>query len=427
MNIRIVPKSLRGTVTVPSSKSMGHRELICAALAKGRSTIENISWSQDMEATCRVLRAFGVSIETRQMENGRVCCQVDGGLKIPAAVQADCGESGSTLRFLIPVGQLGTGRITYTGQGKLISRPLELYYAIWDRQGIAYSAVDGGLPLTVEGRLQPGRYELPGSVSSQFVSGLLFALPLLDKDSEIHITSPLESQSYAALTLQCLKKYGIAVRRDGWRTLYIQGNQQYLPQHSRVEGDYSQAAFWLAAGTLGGSLAVQGLDADSLQGDRAVLSYMEQMGAKAAYQKGAFHVQTAKTKGTVIDARDCPDIIPVLAVLAACSAGETKVIHAERLRLKECDRLHAIQTELTALGADIEEFPDGLCIRGKGQLKGGTVNSWNDHRIAMAMAVAAVRCRESVLIKGAESVAKSYPAFWQDYEALGGCLEKEEE
>lgn len=424
--VLIAPTKFNGKIHIPSSKSMGHREIICAGLAQGTSVIDNISMSKDIEATCRCLRALGVQIENVPSRAGRTALRVTGRGKLTAAESgADCGESGSTLRFIIPLAALLGQPFTLTGHGRLVSRPLQAYYDIFDSQQLGYSTENGQLPLTVNGRLQPGHYQLPGDVSSQYVSGLLFALPLLEGDSVLEITSPLESASYVNLTLSCLAKYGIKIENEGHRLYKIPGRQKYQPQNSNVEGDWSQAAFWLVAGALGKQVSSTGLAADSLQGDRAVLNIMQRMGAKLTQEQDAVTAEQSTTAGCVIDAADCPDIIPVLTVLAAVSAGTTKIINAARLRIKECDRLAAMTSELNKLGAKITELPDGLIIEGCEQgLRGGAqVDAWNDHRIAMSLAVAAAACNEPFTLTGAASVAKSYPEFWQDYLQAGGKME----
>lgn len=425
--VLIAPTKFNGKIHIPSSKSMGHREIICAGLAQGTSVIDNISMSKDIEATCRCLQALGVQIENVPSRfAGRTALRVTGSGKLAAAESgADCGESGSTLRFIIPLAALLGQPFTLTGHGRLVSRPLQAYYDIFDSQQLGYSTENGQLPLTVNGRLQPGHYQLPGDVSSQYVSGLLFALPLLEGDSVLEITSPLESASYVNLTLSCLAKYGIKIENEEHRLYKIPGRQKYQPQNSNVEGDWSQAAFWLVAGTLGRQVSSTGLTADSLQGDRAVLNIMQRMGAKLIQEQDAVTAEQSTTAGCVIDAADCPDIIPVLTVLAAVSAGTTKIINAARLRIKECDRLAAMTSELNKLGAKITELPDGLIIEGCAQgLRGGAqVDAWNDHRIAMSLAVAAAACNEPFTLTGAASVAKSYPEFWQDYLQAGGKME----
>lgn len=427
--IRILPTKLQGTVQVPSSKSLGHREIICAGLAAGTSIVDNISLSEDIEATQRVLRAMNVAIdEVPSLLEGRHALQITGsGQPVAAATVADCGESGSTLRFLLPLGANLGCPLTFTGRGKLVSRPLQAYYDIFEQQGIQYFNDNGNLPLTVNGRLRPGRFALPGNVSSQFVSGLLFLLPLLKSDSEIELTSPLESASYVELTLSCLAKYGVQAENvAGEHRLYrVPGRQHYRAQDSRVEGDWSQAAFWTVGGALGHGLTAAGVAASSLQGDRVITEIMERMGAALTATADSVTVRAGATKATIIDATDCPDIIPVLTVLAAVSTGTTRVINAGRLRYKECDRLAAITSELNKLGARITEEPEGLTIVGRPEgLDGGAeVDAWNDHRIAMSLAIAAQVCAQPFMLTGAGSVRKSYPDFWEAYQGLGGRIE----
>jgi 3-phosphoshikimate 1-carboxyvinyltransferase len=429
--VRIIPTKLKGTVQAPSSKSMGHREIICAGLANGTSIVDNISMSKDIEATMRCLRALNVAVdEIPSMLAGRKALQISGtGHPMAAADSVDCGESGSTLRFFLPLGANLRCPMTFIGHGKLVSRPLQAYYDIFDEQGVQYFNDGGNLPLTVSGRLQAGLYRLPGNVSSQFVSGLLFVLPLLHGDSVIEITSPLESASYVDMTLDCLAKFGVQVVNEGGahRRYLVSGGQHYRAQDIAVEGDWSQAAFWTVGGSLGEEVVCEGVDGASLQGDRAVIEIMRRMDANLQEQDGGVRVSGGVTRATLIDAADCPDIIPVLTVLAAVSEGTTRIINAARLRIKECDRLAAISSELNKMGALVMEEPEGLTIIGKPEgLRGGvSVDAWNDHRIAMSLAIAAQKCAEPIVLSGAESVAKSYPSFWEDYKALGGLVEEE--
>ena len=418
-------------MVAPSSKSMGHREIICAGLAAGTSIIDNISMSKDIEATMRCLKAINVAVdEIPSMIAGRKALQISGtGHPMAAADSVDCGESGSTLRFFLPLGANLNCPLTFIGHGKLVSRPLQAYYDIFDEKFIQYFNDNGNLPVTVNGRLTPGTYKLPGDVSSQFVSGLLFALPLLNGDSVIEITSPLESSAYVDMTINCLAKFGIKVENEGGlhRRYLVPGKQHYQAQDSQVEGDWSQAAFWTVGGSLGKGITCQGVNVKSLQGDQAVVDIMERMGAAISQTENSVTVNGGATKATLIDAANCPDIIPVLTVLAAVSEGTTKIINAGRLRIKECDRLAAMTSELNKMGAAITEEPEGLTIIGKPEgLKGGVqVDAWNDHRIAMSLAIAAQKCAEPIILTGAESVAKSYPTFWEDYKSVGGLVEEE--
>lgn len=424
MDIRIIPRALAGTVQAPSSKSMTHRELICAALAAGESVVDNVSPSKDIEATIRCMAALGARIEeTASAYPGRRAYRTAGGLaKRDGPVTCACGESGSTLRFLIPIGLYSGNCCVFTGEGRLGERPLAPYFRLFDEKGIGYAAADG-LPLTAEGTLAPGRYVLPGDVSSQFFSGLLFVLPLLPGDSELRAATPVESESYIGMTVDAMARHGVRVDRTeaGWR---IPGGQRYRPGRFAVEGDWSQGAFWLAAGLLGEDIAVTGLPASSPQGDRAIADILRRMGGALADKPDGLAASAADTHGTVIDAEDCPDLVPVLTALAAVSRGRTEIVHAARVRLKECDRLHAMASELTKLGARIEEQPDGLVVDGVEELSGGVVDGWNDHRVAMALAAVSARCTGPLTITGAECVAKSYPAFWRDFRSLGGLAEE---
>ena len=428
--VKILPTKLQGTVVAPSSKSMGHREIICAGLSAGTSIIDNISMSKDIEATMRCLKAINVAVdEIPSMIEGRKALQISGtGHPLAAADSVDCGESGSTLRFFLPLGANLNCPLTFTGHGKLVSRPLQAYYDIFDEKFIQYFNDNGNLPVTVNGRLTPGTYKLPGDVSSQFVSGLLFALPMLNADSVIEITSPLESSAYVDMTINCLAKFGIQIENEGGmhRRYLVKGKQHYQAQDSQVEGDWSQAAFWTVGGSLGTSITCEGVNVNSLQGDQAVVGIMERMGAAIKQDANSITVNGGATKATMIDAANCPDIIPVLTVLAAVSEGTTKIINAGRLRIKECDRLAAMTSELNKMGAAITEESEGLTIIGKPEgLKGGvTVDAWNDHRIAMSLAIAAQKCQEPIVLTIAESVAKSYPTFWEDYKSVGGLVEE---
>ncbi len=389
MNVTITPGLLRGAITPPPSKSQAHRLLIAAALADGESRIEHLADSQDIQATRRCMAALKAP-----------------GEDLPVL---DCGESGSTLRFLIPVALALRGGGRFTGRGRLMARPQKPYFDLFDEKGIAYRQEDG--VLTVQGRLTPGTFALPGDVSSQFVTGLLYALPLLEGDSRITLTTPLESRGYVDMTLEALERFGIRAECPDGRTLRVPGGQTYRPCRAAVESDYSQAAFYYAANGLGGQVEILGLNPRSAQGDRCIVPY---------------HMQLCGPGEAELDVSQCPDLVPPLAAHAALRQGITRIVNAARLRIKESDRLTAVTQVLTALGADVVEGADRLTITGQPEgLAGGvTVDSHNDHRIAMMAAVAATRCAAPVTITGAECVAKSYPDFWEDYERLGGQIQR---
>lgn len=419
MNITIRPVPLAGTLRVPSSKSMTHREIIAAALAKGETEVTGVTWSEDIEATVRILSLFGAAIEKKEGKEG-ITLSIRGGLaKQEGLLHADAGESGSTLRFLIPLGLSSGNHVVYTGRGRLSERPLTPYYDMFDRKHISYRT-KGGLPLEVWGPLTGGTYELPGDVSSQFFTGLLFALPLSKEDSILRSTTPLESKSYVDMTVDTLSRHGIEIHEKEGGLYEIPGRQRYQKGTFSVEGDYSQAAFWLTAALSGGAITLTGLSDTSLQGDKAIVTLLKDMGGHIEKKDGGLTAERSSLHGITMDAENVPDLVPAFAAMAAVSEGVTEIIHAGRVRLKECDRLHAMAVELTKLGADIEEKPEGLIIRGKPSLSGGTVSSWNDHRIAMALASITPKLTGPLTIEGAESVKKSYPRFWEDFRKVGG-------
>ena len=413
----IMPSTLTGKVCVPTSKSVCHRAIICAGLAAGTSKISGILLSDDIIATIHAMEALGAIIhqtEDSLIITGTSCAT-------PKSHMIDCNESGSTLRFLIPLGLNGQA-MTFSGSGKLVERPLDDYFNILNEQMIPYQTTAGHLPLSVTGVLKPGRFHLQGNVSSQFVSGLLFALPRLPADSAIIITTEMESKGYIDLTLAMLAHFGIKIINHDYHEFIVPGNQKYISTDYHVEGDYSQVAFWLAAGTLGAPISSTGLNLNSLQGDKVIVDLIKEMGGKLRQGDNAIESSPAITTGIVIDASQCPDLVPILTVLAAVSDGTTQIIRAGRLRIKECDRLKAITQELNKLGADVEEHEDSLTIHGRAFLTGGVVDSWHDHRIAMALAIATIACQQPVTIKHSECVSKSYPAFWRDFETLGGKI-----
>lgn len=422
-NITIRPSRLTGTIYIPPSKSMAHRAVICAFLSEGESWIDNVELSEDIIATCRAVEALGGDMDILEsLIPGRKMLVIRG--KGTVAIKRKlihCGESGTTARFIIPVSRLTAGEVVITGEGKLKERPFGVFYDILDSQGIHHETQDGKLPLTLNGALKPGSFSMRGDVSSQFISGLLLALPLLPGDSVITLTTPIESVSYIELTIQMQKKFGICIKfdREG-NKFFIPGWQRYKPQHYQVEGDWSQAAFWLAAGILSGPVAIGGLNPNSLQGDKVIEAYLRQMGANLTWKKDLLVAEESRLKGVGMDVSQCPDLVPVLAVLGSIAEGDTEIFNAGRLRIKECDRLKAITTELKALGAKITEREDSLSIKGKPKLSGGRVYGWNDHRIVMAAAIAASVCEKNTTIEGSQAVNKSYPSFWEHYQGLGG-------
>ena len=403
MIARIVPGPLRGSIAAIPSKSEAHRLLICAALADAPTRIPLSASSQDIDATIRCLNAMGADISLS-----------DGELRVtpidnpPARCEADCGESGSTLRFLLPVaGALGI-EVDFRMHGRLPERPI----APLDRE-----LIRGGCTLTrperdvlrISGKLQPGAYALPGDVSSQYITGMLLALTLLEAESTLAITRRLESASYIGITRRCMASFGAnpLPTDSGYR---IPGMGRYAsPGQMQIGGDWSNAAFWLCVNELPGcKVEVTGLDPDSAQGDRRIIAALEQL-------------RTSDGE-CILDAGDIPDLVPTIAA-CACAAGRAlRVTHAERLRIKESDRIATVRQALNALGGEVAETPDGLVVHKRKPI-GGTVDAAGDHRIAMMAAVASAGCTREVVIRGAEAVNKSYPGFWRDFASLGGRVE----
>lgn len=407
-NIKIIDKFPAGTVTLPPSKSLSHRAVICASLAAGESVLKNVGSSKDIEATVSCMKKLGAKI-TQQDEN----MIVQDGQTASSDSVLDCCESGSTLRFLIPIAALDGKEHIFTGQGLLMQRPLDVYTDVFNQMGVKLE-LDGNT-VKVCGPLKSGNYSMRGDVSSQFISGLLFALPLVDGDSTISITTDLESADYVNMTVDVMERFGVQIKWEE-NIFHIKGGQQYKPTEYTVEGDYSQAAFFLAAAALGRPVRCAGLRHSSIQGDGAILDILKKMGARVRNTHGLVSVHADRLTAVTIDAREIPDLVPPLAALCCFCDGESKIINAGRLRIKESDRLDAMYTELKNLGAQIEQGEDSLTITGQKTLTGGNTDAHGDHRIAMAVAVAAIRCEHSVALSGWEHVSKSYPAFWEDFE-----------
>lgn len=420
-DLKIYPSKLKGEVKIPPSKSMAHRAIICAALSDGLCIIENIDYSDDIIATIDAMNSLGAKI-VKHKDYIEVIGAYGSDEKPQETRIIDCNESGSTLRFLVPISLLFKGSSKFIGRGNLGKRPLTTYYNIFERQGIEYSYEEGNLNLVINGELNPGTFEVEGNVSSQFITGLLFTLPLLKEDSKIIITTEMESKGYIDLTLRAMSDFGVEIINNNYREFIIKGNQKYNARNYRVEGDYSQAAFFLCADSLGNDVLCKDLDLNSLQGDKEVIDILERMNVVFnANDIGVKGTTNGELASTVIDGSQCPDIIPVLTSVAALTKGTTEIINAGRLRIKECDRLAAVTSELNKLGAKIIEKEDGLVVTGVEKLQGGVeVWSHKDHRIAMTLAIASTRCEEPIVIKDYECIAKSYPNFFEDFKALGG-------
>ena len=407
MNIKVLPRFSGGNIEAISSKSHAHRALICAALAEGTSLLRLNSSSEDICATCRCLEALGCHIT----QNGSELTIEPGAC--PISPMLDCGESGSTLRFLLPVAAaLGCGAV-FTGRGRLPQRPLEpllselkKHYVIFDRDT---------LPFTLGGRLEGGFFSIPGNISSQYITGLMLALPLTGGGT-VHLTTPLESKGYVDLTVSTVEQFGVTISPsdDG----FCIPSGEYKSRSISIDGDWSNSAFWLCAGALAAPVTVHGLDMSSLQGDKAVIRILAQMGAGVSVQDNCVTVSPGELCAVEIDAGDIPDLIPVLAVTAAFCQGKTRIYNAGRLRLKESDRITSTAAMLRSLGGEVSETDDGLLITGRDRLSGGFAQSFGDHWIAMAAAAASVGCIGEVVVDDMSCTAKSYPDFCRDWETL---------
>jgi len=414
VNVTINGGTLHGKVGSVPSKSVAHRALICAALADGPTDIRLPRSNEDIEVTSACLRAMGAEIS----ENG-VALSVTPIMTAPNSAELNCGESGSTLRFLLPVAVAILPKVGFSGTGRLPERPIGELSDAMKSNGAEFSG--SSLPFIVSGGLRAGAYEIAGDVSSQYISGLLMALPLLEGDSRIVLTSPLCSEPYVLITLDMLSKFGIKIERES-NGFLVHGRQIFRsPKAVNVDGDWSAAAFFLVAGAIGGDVTVNDVQMNSAQGDKAIVEILSNFGADVMIQENSVRVQARQLKACSVDVSRIPDLLPILTVLASFAGGTTVLYNAANLRHKESDRLASSATMINSLGGTAVEYEDKLEIVGT-KLKGGTVDSFGDHRIAMSAAIAASMCKEQTTIIGAEAVKKSYPEFFKDYCALGGTI-----
>lgn len=405
MDIKIIPSTLSGTAEAPASKSVAHRMLICAALAKTPSTIKINKTSEDIEATANCLKSLGVTIE----KDGELWTVTPPG-RYPEEATLDCGESGSTLRFMLPVVSALGVDATLTCHGRLPSRPIAPLLNEMKSHGVK---CNDGFPVKVSGKLTGGKYKIAGNISSQFITGLLLALPLCGGESEVEVIPPVESKPYIDITTSVLADFGVEVKENG--NIYTIPHKIPCSGSFTAEGDWSNAAFLLALG-----VKVNGLDLNSVQGDRKILDVLTAFGAEIKEENGTLQTDLSSLHSTDVDASDIPDLVPVISALAATADGKTRIYNASRLRLKESDRIETTVSMVNSLGGEAYPTDDGLIIKGKPLLSGGTVDGCGDHRIVMSSAVAALRCKTPVIITGAQAVNKSYPEFFNEYNSLGG-------
>lgn len=401
MDIKITPTKLGGKLIVPPSKSISHRMLICAALCDGMTHIDNLLECMDSHATINALTALGAEIKGK---NGSY--DVKGIVNPKKTAVVDCFESGSTLRFMIPIFSAFGCEAEFTGRGKLPERPITPIIKPMIDNGATFETLT--MPYKVKGKLHGGKYYIDGSVSSQFITGLLFALSVLKEDSEIILTTKLESRPYVNITIDCMKQFGVEVAEteNGY---FVKGGQKYQPHNCTVEADMSQSAFFIAANCAGSDIELANLNMNSVQGDKAIIDIADKF----------------KNGGdlSIIDASDIPDLVPAIAVMMSFWKKPCRIINCERLRIKECDRLAATTELINDLGGNAVAYSDSIEIFPVEAFKGGTIRNYNDHRIAMAGAVAATRSTGDVIIKGAECTNKSYPGFFDDFRALGGIAD----
>ena len=408
-------------VRIPASKSLSHRALIAASLANGVSHLSDLAENRDTEATAAAIQLLGATIIKESSGSYEIHGIND--LSAYEGSVIDCGESGSTLRFLIPLFSLTGKKAVFTGHGKLMERPMQVYEQLFHDQGLYFEQKDG--LLTVEGALKPGTYSIRGDVSSQFISGLLMAMPLADGTTTLQILPPYESKSYVGLTEDVLEQAGIQIEDHG-NEIIIRGNQHYQPLNMRIDGDDSQAVFFLSLACTGNkTIEVQGMRHDSRQGDHAVIELLKHMGEQIEETDTGYRAVPDHLQSAIMNLEDCPDLGPMLFALASQAEGETVFVHAERLRMKESDRIACMEEELRKLGCTITSEGGTVKVQGPTRVKGNvTVDGHNDHRIVMALSILAAAAEEPVTITGAEAINKSYPGFFEDLKTLNVEVEQ---
>lgn len=396
MRVKIIPADIGGTVCAVPSKSVAHRALICAALSDKPTVIKNLFSSQDIVATKECLSALGAEFDGETVYP----------IKKKECALLDCNESGSTLRFMLPVALALGGEFEFLMRGRLSKRPLSPLYEELLSHGCNLSE-QGTNPIKASGKIKSGIYNLPGNISSQFITGLLLSLPILEGDSQIRISGELESAPYIDITRKVQESFGVFTEYKD-NVFYIKGNQKYIScREFSVEGDWSNAAVWFCADSISNKEVIcKGVTKTSAQGDKEIVNILKKIPCE-------------------IDVKNTPDLVPVISAVAAVGDGVTKITGAKRLKIKESNRLESVKETLLALGADIKLCDDDIIIKGKKNLLGGTIKSFNDHRIVMMATIASIRCTSAVIIEDADAIQKSYPHFFDDFKKLGGILEVE--
>ena len=404
---------LVGELSPPPSKSVLHRYIIASSLAKGISKIENISFSEDIIATIEAMKKLGAKIE--QKDNYLLIDGSDTFKNLNENIEIDCNESGSTLRFLFPLSIVEENKVLFKGRGKLFKRPMTPYFENFEKYKIKYSYINEN-EILLEEKLKAGIYEIDGNISSQFITGLLFSLPLLEGESKIIINGKLESSNYIDISLDCLSKFGIKIINNSYQEFIIEGNQSYRVGNYRTEADYSQAAFFLVANAIGSKIKINDLSENSLQGDKKIIDFISE-------------IDKWSSKDTLIlDGSETPDIIPILSLKAAVSGKKIEIVNVERLRIKESDRLKATVEELSKINFDLIEKKDSILINSREDFKANknekivSLSAHSDHRIAMMIAIATTCYDGEILLDNLDCVKKSYPNFWEVFLSLGGKI-----
>lgn len=419
MRVKIYPTTVSSSISVPPSKSISHRGIICACLARGTSRIDNISYSKDIIATIKGMSKLGAKIS--KYDNYLIVEGI-GNIKANTPLCIDCNESGSTLRFFIPIFSLCNQQVKFTGQGRLFLRPQSIYEEIFKGQGLSFLQDEDGI--TINSSLKSGEYNICGDISSQFITGLLLTLPLLNGNSTIKIKPPFESRSYVDLTLQTMKDFGVEAYFKDDYTICVKGNQQYKNTDYQVEGDYSQMAFFAVLSALKGKLDINNMRIDSKQGDKEIVDILKAFNADIQVSNNHYTIKQSSLNSKDIDLSNCPDLGPILTVLCAFSKGKSTIYNAGRLRIKESDRIYAMKTELKKLGVNISSTEDTITVCSRVPMCDEVeVYAHNDHRIAMSLAVFGTLSEYPVIINNAECVEKSYPDFFEDMKKIGVKLE----
>ncbi len=413
MQVRIKPIAPNGTISAIASKSDAHRAIICSALADDKTKIYISHISKDIEATLGCIKNMGAGFVKK--DSVYEITPIKKPLQNPTL---DCFESGSTLRFLLPVlSALGSGA-TFVGRGRLPERPMGLIIDLLKEHGNIFSS--SNLPITVSGKACAGAFNIAGNISSQFISGLLFALPLLKEKSIIRLTSKLQSSAYVNMTIDTLKHFGVNIKQSE-NEFIINGTDSYIsPKEYIVEGDWSNAAFFMVLGAIAGRVTIKNLNLNSHQSDKILLDVLSIAGVNYTVSNNEIEVSKSEIKPFCFDVSQCPDLFPVLSVLACSAKGKSVLYNAARLRIKESDRIKTTKELILKLGGKAEETNDSLTIYGNGKLNGGAVESYNDHRIAMSAFVASAICENDIILIDAKAIDKSYPSFIEDFESIGG-------